>query len=263
MNCLGPSGIFYIATGLQYLQEATVSAKRSRLWCADTPIAICTDLVKEADQSGAFDFVLPHPDPVYSYRDKIVPLLSLPFKSTLFLDTDACLAYDVASLFEFSTRSHLAASLAPVRHPPGWSDSSVPRIFSELNTGVLLLCNSPKVSRLIKRWLSLYDQLFLQHNQAWDQASFRSVVWHAIEHKRLRFFTFPPEANLRTPKPWIAGRGQPVYVIHGRIPKEEFTSYLDYVNSNIDRFRSSFEWKQLNPDTDIYPRHDNPRQMKS
>ena len=244
MNCLGQRGVFYIATGHQYLQEAIVSATRSRRFCGDIPIAISTDLVKEAKQSCVFDVVLNHPEPLHSYRDKILPLLSLPFKNTLFLDTDACLSYDVAPLFEFLTRSHLAASLAPVRHPPGWSDLAVPRIFSELNTGVLLLRDSLKVSRLIRSWLSLYDQLFLQHNQAWDQASFRSVVWHAIETKRLKFLTFPPEVNLRTPKPWIAGRGQPVFVIHGR-PSEEYTPYLDYINSNIDRFRSSFSGNNL------------------
>ena len=251
-------GIFYIATGIKYLEEAILSANRSRQWSGDIPICVCTDQVQEAASSGIFNYIIPHKNPVFSYRDKIVPLLSLPFSNTLFLDTDAFLSYDIEPLFSLCSYSHLAAAFAPVRHPPGWTDPVVPRIFAELNTGVLLLKKSLKVNRLIRRWLDLYDSLYVQYNQSWDQASFRSVVWHAIKYKRLKFLPFPPEANLRTPKPWIAGRGQYVHVVHGRIPEQEYALYLNYINSNANRFRSSFEWKVLHPDSQIFPRHDNP-----
>lgn len=258
MKSLGKSGVLYIATGISYLHEAILSARRSREWCKNIPICLCTDEVDKAKSSGAFNHIFPHPNPSYSYRDKISPLVTLPFEVTLFLDTDAFLSAGVDNLFALASESDLAAAFAPVRHPPGWSDASVPAIFAELNTGVLLLKKSSKVSRLINQWIDLYDTLYVEHQQTWDQASFRSVVWNAIKCNRLKFLPFPPEANLRTPKPWIAGRGQYVYVIHGRIPEDEYLPYLQYINSNINRFRSSYEWKILHPNSEIFPRHDNP-----
>jgi hypothetical protein len=70
----------------------------------------------------------------------IAPLLSLPYTRTLFLDTDARLS-------------------APVRRPDGWSSASVPALFPELNSGVLLMHRSWRQRLLVRRWLHLYEQL--------------------------------------------------------------------------------------------------------
>ena len=72
----------------------------------------------------------------------------------------------------------------------------------------------------------------------------------------LKFLHFPSELNLRTTKPWIAGRGQRVYVIHGRFPSDELHDFESYLNSDIDRFRTSTEWKFLYPNSEIYPKFD-------
>jgi hypothetical protein len=82
----------------------------------------------------------------------IAPLLSLPYTRTLFLDTDARLS-------------------APVRRPDGWSSASVPALFPELNSGVLLMHRSWRQRLLVRRWLHLYEQLQAQCQQAWDHAS--------------------------------------------------------------------------------------------
>ena len=251
------AGIIYIATGKKYLQEAISSVQLSSKYLDDFPICIITDLVEEAKHSKVFDLVVHHPSPSYSYRDNIEPLINLPFRYNLFLDSDAFFTFSPSEIFTYGLHSHVAASFAPVRHPPGWSDDSVPRIFAELNTGVLLLKRCRKVSRLISSWLSLYDTLNSEYSQQWDQASFRSVLWEFITKNKLRFLPLPPECNLRTPKPWIAGRGQPVYIVHGRLPYIELTSLEQYLNSNIDRFRTFAEWLSLYPDSFIRPRFDN------
>lgn len=250
------SGCLYVATGKKYLHEAIASAVRSRRYSNGYPICVSTDLIGEAQFSGAFDFVLKHPDPTFSYRDKIEPLIKPPFQQTLFLDTDAFLTCSLKDIFDYSSESDIAAVPAPVSHPPGWSDHLVPLLFGELNTGVIFLKKSRNQKLLIKSWLKLYDSLRLSHNQTWDQASFRSVLWDAISTKNLRFMSLPAECNLRTTKPWIAGRGQRVYVIHGRFPTEELNPFESYLNSDIDRFRTSFEWKSTYPDSEIYPKYD-------
>ena len=258
LNKLPKKAIFYIATGSKHLDESFLSCKLSRRWSAGIPICVVTDLVDEARSSGLFDLVLPHPQPVYSYRDKISPLPKLPLATGLFLDSDAFLTYTVADIFELSEHCHIAASPSPVSHPPGWSDHSVPQIFGELNTGVILFKFNRKVRNLCRSWLCLYDQLLTTHNQSWDQASFRSVLWEYIKNRKLKFLALPPEANLRTPKPWIASRGINVYAVHGRFDFGEVDIFEEYLNSNIDKFRTFAEWKKLSPNSTIFPRFDNP-----
>ena len=84
-------GLLYIATGDRHNKEALASAILSRPFACDLPIYCITDQVDQVSSSGVFDKVSSHIDPVRSYRDKITAMLSLPFKRTLFLDTDAFL----------------------------------------------------------------------------------------------------------------------------------------------------------------------------
>ena len=256
MSLKSDFGCLYVATGKKYLDEAIRSALLSKKWTHSHPIYISTDLTDEAESSGVFDSVLKHPNPVYSYRDKIVSLIRPPFRHTLFLDTDAFLVSPLEDIFAFTSNLDFAAACAPVCHPPGWSDPVVPNVFGELNTGVIFLKKSPKQRSVIKSWLRLYDARCLSHNQIWDQATFRSVIWDSIVKLNLRFLTLPDECNLRTTKPWIAGRGQRVYVIHGRFPVSELDPFEKYLNTDIDRFRTSSEWIYLNPESQIYPKFD-------
>jgi hypothetical protein len=240
-------GLLYVATGAAYLEEAAASALASRPFLAGRPIALVCDRPWQARQLGAFDRVLPHPAPTSSYRDKIPPLLHLPFARTLFLDTDARLTAPADGLFAALGRAHLAAAHAPVRRPPGWSDAAVPALFPELNSGVLLLRRSWRQQLLVRRWLRLYDQLAASCDQSWDQASLRSVVWCLQQRWGLRLALLPPEANLRTTKPWLAGEGLAVHVVHGRVPEPEWGPLMGYLNDHTDCFRTWREWRALHP----------------
>lgn len=249
-------GLLYVATGYKYLLEAIKNARLTRYYCPDLCISICTDDCEHAISSGCFHRVIKHNAPVYSYRDKISPLLNLPYSLTLFIDTDAFVCSSLDPLFRLGSLVDMACAMAPVRHPPGWTDSDVPINFPELNSGIMLLKRTNLQRKLIKSWLFLYDEIYLKYGQSWDQATLRSVIWKFLARKRFRFLHLPCESNLRTPKPWLAGRGMPVQVIHGRIPELEIPSFVDYLNSDIDRFRSSSEWIKLHPNSDIYPRFD-------
>lgn len=251
--------IIYVATGKSYVDEAFVSAVSSLPHASNVPIYLFTDLVEYAhsiNHDGVFSRIITHPDPVYSYRDKILPLLSLPAENCLFLDTDAFLVSSIDDLFDLVKYFDIAACYSPVRHPPGWTDSSVPLCFSEINTGVIFLRRSSVVSSLIEAWFAKYTYLEKLFSQAWDQASFRSVLWHFISCNKLCFHILPGECNIRTTKPWILGRGLRPFVIHGRFPSEELVPFLNYINGDIDTFRTSCIWTQLHSNTSIRPRFD-------
>ena len=249
-------GILYVATGEKCFNEVLINSKITRSHC-NLNIVLVTDRVDQAISSGLFEEVIPHPNPHYSYRDKILPLLDIPFTSTIYLDSDACVVHqNISSLVSFDTFD-VAGSYAPVRIPPGWCDSRVPYAFPEINTGVLFFKKSKLQTAFIQSWLNLYDSLLINHNQAWDQASFRSVIWDFINGSpSLSFHVLPSEFNLRTTKPWTLGRGLPAYVIHGRFPQSELSPFLSYINHDIDRFRFWSEWLEISPGSKIRPRYD-------
>lgn len=244
-------GLLFVATGVTYLEEAASNALAARVHCSHIPIAISTDLPEEARKFGVFDLILAHCEPRWTYRDKIPALLKLPFKYTLYLDSDARVISSVDSLFDSLGNSDIAAVHAPVRRPDGWFDHSVPILFPELNTGVLLLRRSRQQQAFIRSWLRLYDEVLNSHHLQWDQATFRSVIWNFQQRRGFRFASLPAEANLRTTKPWIAGKGLLVYVVHGRVPENEWLDFEHYLNDNINCFRHWSEWQSLFPESSI------------
>lgn len=249
-------GILYIATGAACCAEAILNAQRCLRADPSLPITIQTDLPEYPGLDDVFDSIVTFTSPYHSYRDKVSGLAKLPYEETLFLDSDACLVAPAADLFELMQVSDLAASHAPVRLPPGWSDPAVPPAFPELNTGVLIMRRSKAVDDLMAAWLVLYDDLLQVCRQTWDQASFRSVLWSSLKLKQLRFTHLPQEANLRTTKPWFAGRGLPVKVVHGRFLSSEFDAFVEFLNADVDRFRTWEQWLGLYPNTTIRPRFD-------
>lgn len=244
-----PEGLLFVATGATYVAEAVENARASRAHAGERPIALMTDDVETARRSGVFDLVLPHPDARGSYRDKIPALLDPPFDRTLYLDSDARLIARVDDLFRLLASHDVAAAHAPVRIPAGWSDPAVPASWPELNSGVLLLGRGRMQERLIRDWLDRYDEV----GQGWDQATLRSSTWHLLS-EGLRVGLLPPEANLRTTKPWVAGKGSPVFVVHGRVPETEWAPLIRYLNDDIDRFRTDEGWRRAHPSTSITPK---------
>ena len=250
------STLLYVATGPRYFDEAVSNAHiSSRYLHPNSSILISTDCSVSNIDCG-FPVSRNIQQPVYSYRDKILGLAQCTSSHILFLDSDACLVYDSTDLFKLLDIFDLCATQAPVRHPPGWSDSSVPLSFPEYNTGVLLFKNTSLVRSMFQSWLKLYDKLINSCNQSWDQASFRSVLFDYISNNGLKFACLPPECNLRTTKPWIVGRGLPAYVIHGRYHPEEFNSFTSYLNDDIDCFRTYAKWLERFPSSSIRPRFD-------
>lgn len=226
-------GVLMVATGPRHRQEAIQAVARVRPQLGQRPIALATD-APEQIPAGLFDQLLPHPKAVGSFRDKIPPLLRLPYDRTLFLDTDLELLEPIDDLFVLLKQIDVVGCHAPVRWCQ-WRDPSVPEGFCELNSGVLGFQRSRRQRALVRRWLQLYDRVGV----SFDQASLRSALWWASCHRGLRCWVLPAEYNLRTPKPWLTGAGMGVKIVHGRLPEELRRPLMQYLNGDIDQFRSS------------------------
>ena len=237
-------GIIQIATGKKHQDEAVICAKRIRPYINDRPITLETDN-PERIENGLFDRVVRHPDARNSYRDKILPLLKLPYKRTLFLDTDIELLSSIDDIFQILKSVDLVGCHAPVRWS-GWRSEEVPDGFTEMNSGVLGIKRCSKQRSLIRYWLKLYDIIGIE----FDQATLRAALWHAVSKRGLRTWVLPQEYNLRTPKPWLTGAGMEVKILHGRVPEEMREQLRTYLNGNIEQFRCSSEF-QTNQNQEI------------
>ena len=233
MKHISKEGILQIATGDQHRTEAYASVERIRPYLNGRPITLVTDKPQIVPK-GLFDRIIKHPQPRGGYRDKILPLLSLPYRRTLFLDTDVELLNPIDDLFDILKEIDLVGCHAPVRWSD-WKNDYVPEGVSELNSGVLGFRRNFTQRALIRKWLKLYDSVGID----FDQATLRDAMWWAIRKRGLRTWVLPPEYNLRTPKPWLTGAGMSVKIIHGRIPPDKRILLRNYLNDNIQQFRSS------------------------
>ena len=233
MRRLLKEGILLVATGDQYRDEAISSVHRIRPFLNGRPITLVTD-EPERIPSAIFDSVIQHSQPQKSYRDKILPLLHPPYKRTLFLDTDLELLSPIDDIFKLLSSVDLVGCHAPVRWCD-WNSSEIPEGFSELNSGVLGISCSTRQRAFVRQWLKLYDSIGIE----FDQASLRAALWWATCNRGIRTWVLPSEYNLRTPKPWLTGTGMKVKIVHGRISDDKRKSLHEYLNDNIDVFRSS------------------------
>lgn len=227
-----PEGVLLVGTGPKHQAESIAAAHRIRPHLGGRPIWLLCDNPGSVP-AGCFDRVLAHPDPRMTYRDKIVGLLRLPFRRTLFLDSDVELLEPIDDMFSLLRQVDLVGCHAPIRWFK-WIDPKVPEGLVELNSGVLGLRRSWRQRRLVRRWLETYDRVGVNV----DQASLRSALWWSIQ-RGLRCWILPPEYNLRTTKPWIAGPDMKVKIVHGRIPEKMRAPLADYLNSDPTRFRAS------------------------
>ena len=232
-----PEGFLLVATGEKHNNEAIEWISRNREQINGRPATIVSDTPNPI-LKDLFDAVELHKTPQRSYRDKILPLIKLPYKRTIFIDTDTTIIGPLDDIFSILKSVDLVGCHAPVRWCE-WNSPDVPEGFCEINSGVLGLRSSHKQRSLIKDWLRIYDEI----NVNFDQASLRMAIWRATNNYKLQTWVVPAEYNLRTPKPWLIGRGLAVKIIHGRITQEKIKELKEYLNSNVNTFRASSEFE--------------------
>ena len=201
-------GIIYVATGDKYVREAEISALSAKRIMPDIPIALFTHSVEYSNP--VFDLVYRVEKYRNNFSDKIDPLLSTPFRKSIFIDSDTFICEDISDIFNLLDSFDLAVAHAYDRRPV---KVPVPDCFCELNTGVIAFVNSPAMNEFLKRWRIIYDEYF--HSEArviGDQASFRKV----LHDSQLRFYILPPEYNMRPQFRAIAGRCEGMKILHMR-----------------------------------------------
>lgn len=167
------SGIVYIATGKDYIEEAKLSARNTRRH-TDLPITLVTDRTVDSD---VFDEVRVDPDPSYSFADKPKNLIRSPYEKTLFLDTDVYLLDPVPELFDLLERTEVATTIDPneweLRYDEDNAFDDIPQSYPLFQTGVIAYRDTNAVTDLFETWEELHSDADMRS----DQSSFRAAAY--------------------------------------------------------------------------------------
>jgi len=203
-------GIVYVATGDEFVEEATVSARSVRAHM-DVPITLFAD--RHVD-STVFDETRTIRTPRYSFGDQVTHLGESPYEKTLFLDTDIYLDESIAGVFDLLDRFDVCAAHNGANHASDRIDlprvNSLPDCFPEYNTGLIGYRSNNRVDALFSDWRSTYERV-LERGQELNQAAFRAALFESD----VKVATLPPEYNCIL---WRSGRvAAPVKAFHGRL----------------------------------------------
>lgn len=201
-------GYVYVANTEAYIQEALRSAKSLKKAMPSAQIALIAPEPLWISTNSIFDFLI---KPELDDRTPIVKneAPKAPFDEVAFVDTDTRFLGDHSTVFDVLGAFDIAAAHEPTR---GWDyPSKAPNVFCELNTGVLVFRNSPKVRRFFENWLQNYRQMLAEHGLRNDQPSFRQTLWESPD---IRLAVLPSEFHAIVSKPcsvaWKA------LLLHGR-----------------------------------------------
>lgn len=211
------AGVFYIATGDQFVAEAEVSAQSVRDAMPNIPIAIATDINPDFE----FDYVINITDPDYTFTDQISHLHRSPFQRTLHLDTDTYVYTDSGELFDLLDQFDVAA--AHNHNRSAFNVPGIPKSFPEYNTGVVVYENTDQFQNFTQSWMKNYEMLYKKDNPQ-NQPSFRKTLYESD----LELMTLPPEYNLMLRYPGHAIGT--VKIFHGRLLDIETPGSNTYVD---------------------------------
>lgn len=228
-------GVFYVAAGQKYIDEACNSAKSLKKINSLLKISIaCNQKPKEAD---LFDQIILVDEKVTSrnegllFKTKYLYTLS-PYQRTLFVDTDTYFVGDVESGFAILDYFDISMTLDP-------PDSHYPTLSSgeridckPLNTGVIFFKKNEVNSYLFQEWLRIYSNKLSQnpHLRESDQTS----CTEALMCSSSRFYPLSTEWNTRFC--FINTLQEPVKILHAYSSNLEKIAAL--VNSEPNTLRA-------------------------
>lgn len=204
-------GIVYIATGEQFVQEATISAGSVKEVMPDVSITLLTDQKIEAE---IFDNIIPISDPRHDFGDQVYHLDRTPYERTIFLDSDIYLDDSIEDVFEVLDEFDIAASQDTRNYSSARIDyesvKRIPDCFSEYNSGVVAFRKNSATQDFFEIWKDTYEEV-VDRGQIHNQAAFR----YALYHSDTRLATLPREYNCLFRNPdQVYGK---VRVFHGRL----------------------------------------------
>lgn len=191
-------GIFYIAIGEEYVQQAILSARSIRRFC-DIPFALMTDREYHLDLSlfSSVRYVTKKSSTVLKTYDRVLNLKNSPFENTLFLDTDTYILEDISPVFALLDKFEMVFTFAHARelmysiyHRDGKIAPGIPRIFPVLQGGFLLYRKSDRVNDCLTDFISIYEM----KQYFYDQVALREAVWKS----EIDFCILPEEYNFNS-----------------------------------------------------------------
>jgi len=219
-------GALYIASGVEYVEQAKQSAKSLKA-TNELPVTIVCD---RSINSEYFDTVIERSDFEYHYGDSVLKIPELPYEKTLLLDTDTRVYGDLTEIFTILDYFDIAAST--VADDQFTLSSLVPNsTFPEYNTGVIGFKNT-KSNEFINEWKRAYKKN-LEDGIRMNQPSFRETLYTSD----LRIATLPTEYNCRVN--FGGYLTDEVRILHGRS-----TNYQKLINE-LNRVRQPriFFWE--------------------
>lgn len=220
-------GIYYIASGDKYRNEAITAIKRTKEIMPNIPIALCTDAYDSA--FSTIDHLIIMQNPKYCFLDKVSNYFNSPFEQTIFLDTDTYIVDSIESLFALLNRFDIAAPHAPI---DDYEFVEMIDCFTEMNSGVIAYNKNNKTSNLFK----VYEQHYLRslayckkiyNDIPPDQPSFR----YAVYNSDVGFCFLPHEYNCMLDFPcFLSGQ---VHILHGHYDMMEMRRKEKMINASI------------------------------
>ena len=206
-------GVFYVAAGQKYVDEACKSAKSLRRFNHNLNISIACNLKpKEAD---LFDKVIMVDEAVTCrnegllFKTKYLYELS-PYEQTLFVDTDTFFLGDIESGFKILDYFDVAMtlSIADTYYP---TLNSGEKVFCKpVNTGVIFYCKNESNNSLFQNWCQSYTAKLTKNPRL--KESDQTSCTEALMHSRSRFYPLPNEWNTRFC--FINTLKEPVKILH-------------------------------------------------
>ncbi len=207
-------GVFYVAAGQKYIDEACKSASSLKKINPLLKISIaCNQNLEKLD--CLFDQIIFVDESVSCrnegllFKTKYLYALS-PYERTLFVDTDTFFIGDIESGFDILDYFDISMTLDP-------PDSYFPTLScgkkidcKPVNTGVIFFKKNDVNDHLFKEWLKIYSQKLSENPKL--KESDQTSCTEALMHSSSRLYPLSPEWNTRFC--FINTLKEPVKILH-------------------------------------------------
>jgi hypothetical protein len=206
-------GVFYVAAGQKYVDEACNSATSLKKINSSIKIAIACN--QKPEKLDLFDQIILVNETVNSrnegllFKTKYLYALS-PYQKTMFIDTDTFFIGDIESGFAILDYFDISMTLDPPDTYYPTSSSGEKINCKPVNTGVIFFKKNEANNFLFEEWLRIYSTKLAQnpHIRESDQTS----CTEALMHSSSRFYPLSTEWNTRFC--FINTLQEPVKILH-------------------------------------------------
>ena len=222
-------GVFYVAAGKKYIDEACYSARSLKKINSSIKISLACNQAPQEEK--LFDQIILVDEQVSGRNEgllfKVKHLyFSSPYKKTIFVDTDTFFASDCVNGFDILEYFDIALVPAVVDTHYPTRESGKRIACKPLNTGVILFRKNEANDRLFKQWITIYSDKLLSTSKLKesDQTSFVEALFNSSS----RLYPLPNEWNARFC--FINVFAEPVKILHGYSRNIENIAYLINLN---------------------------------